>query len=365
MDTAQSKMFVRSLNNSAAKILIAFILARSALDVQELRDWTGMKRETIYDALRSLKELGKVDSQVLAHNRTVWLPSGDLLPGFRQLSEKGTSALQLSGFRTTVLGGGGGDSINLIKLDSPLPPQSQLSKKGTSALSQEKEGVPSAIEILRHTDLLFDGSVVATKDLDACAPMDVLAWCAYAYSNKRKLNAPAGLVRRRLADGDHPPGSMQLRWQEILPADFLEALDLITYVCEECQATFKKLAEFEAHELSHPPVEDTPVITVSVETVDESVTVPIHGNLNAERAWEKVLGQLQMEMPRASFDSWVKHSRAVRFHGNVLSIGVNNGDARDWLESRLASTVERLLVGILARSVSVEFVVAQLEIDDE
>ncbi len=361
METPEAKMFVRSLNNSAAKILIAFILARSALDVQELRDWTGMKRETIYDALNSLKELGKVDSQVLAHNRTVWLPAGDLLPGFRQLSEKGTSEPQLSGIGTSALGGG--DSINLIKLESPLTPQSQLSEKGTSDPSQEKAAYPSAVEILSHTDLLFNNSLVASKDLETCLPVEVLAWCAYAYSNRTRLNAPAGLVRRRLVDGVTSPGSMQLRWPDLLPENFLEALGLIQYVCDVCQAPIGKRAEFEAHELTHPPVVVPEVITVSMET-DESVKVPIDGRMNAQQAWASVLDQLQMETPRASFDTWVKHSRAVRFHGNVLSIGVHNAYARDWLESRIQSTAQRLLVGILARSVRVEFVVAAMESPD-
>ena len=239
METPEAKMFVRSLNNSAAKILIAFILARSALDVQELKDWTGMKRETIYDALRTLKELGKVDSQVLAHNRTVWLPAGDLLPGFRQLSEKRTTELQMSGIGTSALGGGG-DSINLIKLESPLTPQSQLSEKGTSEPSQEKAAFPSAVEILSHTDLLFNNSLVASKDLEACLPVDVLAWCAYAYSNRTRLNAPAGLVRARLQKDVPPPGSMQLRWPDLLPENFLEVLGLIKYVCDVCQAPFGK-----------------------------------------------------------------------------------------------------------------------------
>jgi hypothetical protein len=44
-----------------------------------------------------------------------------------------------------------------------------------------------------------------------------------------------------------------------------------------------------------------------------------------------------------------------------LTIGVRNGYARDWLESRIASTVCRLLVGILNdSSIAVEFVTAEL-----
>jgi chromosomal replication initiator protein len=79
--------------------------------------------------------------------------------------------------------------------------------------------------------------------------------------------------------------------------------------------------------------------------------------MNAEQAWQSVLGQLQMEMPRASFDTWVRDTKAVSYQNGTLTIGVRNAYARDWLESRLASTVSRLLVGIMNASVSVNFIV--------
>jgi chromosomal replication initiator protein len=80
--------------------------------------------------------------------------------------------------------------------------------------------------------------------------------------------------------------------------------------------------------------------------------------MNAEQAWQSVLGQLQMEMPKASFDTWVRDTRVVSYDENVLAIGVGNAYARDWLESRLASTVNRMLVGVMNRAVDVNFVVA-------
>lgn len=79
--------------------------------------------------------------------------------------------------------------------------------------------------------------------------------------------------------------------------------------------------------------------------------------MNAEQAWQSVLGQLQMEMPRASFDTWVRDTRPVSFQNGMLTIGVRNAYARDWLENRLAGTVNRLLGGILNGSVAVSFVV--------
>jgi chromosomal replication initiator protein len=79
--------------------------------------------------------------------------------------------------------------------------------------------------------------------------------------------------------------------------------------------------------------------------------------MNAEQAWQSVLGQLQMEMPRASFDTWVRDTKPISYQNGKLVIGVRNAYARDWLENRLASTVSRLLVGIVNASVNVDFVV--------
>ena len=90
--------------------------------------------------------------------------------------------------------------------------------------------------------------------------------------------------------------------------------------------------------------------------------------MNPSQAWQSVLCQLQLEMPRASFDTWVRDTHAVSLEGDVLTIGTYNPYARDWLKSRLTSTIQRMLIGILNQSVSVQFVVADSETqepDDE
>lgn len=79
--------------------------------------------------------------------------------------------------------------------------------------------------------------------------------------------------------------------------------------------------------------------------------------MNPEQAWESVLGQLQLDMPRASFDTWVRDTEPLSFEDGVMTVSARNVYARDWLESRLTSTVQRLLIGILNQSVSVRFVV--------
>ena len=79
--------------------------------------------------------------------------------------------------------------------------------------------------------------------------------------------------------------------------------------------------------------------------------------MKAEQAWQSVLGQLQTEMPKASYDTWVRDTQVLSYEDGLLTIGVDNAYARDWLESRLASTVNRLLVGVMNRSVEVKFIV--------
>jgi chromosomal replication initiator protein len=81
--------------------------------------------------------------------------------------------------------------------------------------------------------------------------------------------------------------------------------------------------------------------------------------MKAEQAWQAAIGQLQMEMPKAAFDTWVRNTEFVSYEDGCFIIGVQNAYARDWLENRLASTVKRILTGIMNRTVEVRFSVWQ------
>lgn len=81
--------------------------------------------------------------------------------------------------------------------------------------------------------------------------------------------------------------------------------------------------------------------------------------MNANQAWQAARGQLQTDMPKAAFDTWVRNAEFISFEDGHFVIGVPNAYARDWLQSRLSSTVVRLLTGILNRTVEVRFIVWQ------
>ncbi|HKY79615.1 MAG TPA: chromosomal replication initiator protein DnaA [Anaerolineales bacterium] len=81
--------------------------------------------------------------------------------------------------------------------------------------------------------------------------------------------------------------------------------------------------------------------------------------MNASQAWQAALGQLQVEMPKGTYDTWVREAELVAYEDGAFVIGANNAYARDWLEGRLKSTIARLLTGMMNRTVEVRFVVWQ------
>jgi hypothetical protein len=84
---------------------------------------------------------------------------------------------------------------------------------------------------------------------------------------------------------------------------------------------------------------------------------PSQSNHSTEQLWEIALGQLQLQMTRATFESWVKDTHIVSQNGDMLVVGTKSDFAKDWLENRLYTTVSRTVTNILGRSVTVSFVV--------
>jgi len=83
--------------------------------------------------------------------------------------------------------------------------------------------------------------------------------------------------------------------------------------------------------------------------------------MNASQAWQATLGQLQMEMSKAAFETWVRDSQLISHEADTFTVGVHNAYACDWLKNRLSSTVTRLLSGMMNRPQAINFVIWQNE----
>jgi hypothetical protein len=89
---------------------------------------------------------------------------------------------------------------------------------------------------------------------------------------------------------------------------------------------------------------------------DPSIHEPLSpSGMTAARAWSAVLRELQMDMPKAAYDKWVRRAVLLSARDGTFVIGAYNGFARDWLESRLTRTITRLLAGSCNRAMEVKF----------
>jgi len=148
-------------------------------------------------------------------------------------------------------------------------------------------------------------------------------------------------------DGDTPTETVEDAGDT--STEIVEAVESTsTETVEISKGTSTKIAE----DTSTEPVE-TKENTNKARTAKERSASP----LPERNAWQAALGELQLQMTKATFDTWVRNTRLVSCQDGVFVIGAQNEFTRDWLENRLLTTVERTLVGIVGHPVEVRFVV--------
>ncbi len=81
--------------------------------------------------------------------------------------------------------------------------------------------------------------------------------------------------------------------------------------------------------------------------------------------WQTAYGELQLQIPREAFDTWLRTARLIAHEDGTFIIGVHNIYAREWLEHRLKKVIVRTLSQVAQRVVEVRFVVAAEPAGDE
>lgn len=77
---------------------------------------------------------------------------------------------------------------------------------------------------------------------------------------------------------------------------------------------------------------------------------------SAKEIWERVLGELQLQVSRANYITWLKNSYGVDCRENIFTVGVPNAFIAEWLTKRLHSLVRKTLAQLLGRDIDVQFI---------
>ncbi len=79
--------------------------------------------------------------------------------------------------------------------------------------------------------------------------------------------------------------------------------------------------------------------------------------MDAYQIWQATLGQLQLQLAKPTYDTWVKNTQGLSYEDGVLVVGVHSAYAKDWLENRLYAIIQRTVTEVAQRTTSVRFVV--------
>ncbi len=101
-----------------------------------------------------------------------------------------------------------------------------------------------------------------------------------------------------------------------------------------------------------------------VGSVDTTIEATTHSFETAQRQWQAALGELQLQMTRATFDTWLQGSRVVACEGPEFVVHVRHAYAVDWLENRLLPIVERTLQRHAGPEAKVSFTARAPECED-
>jgi chromosomal replication initiator protein len=79
--------------------------------------------------------------------------------------------------------------------------------------------------------------------------------------------------------------------------------------------------------------------------------------MKPDLVWSAALGELQLQMTQATFDTWLRGARFLKYEDGSFVVGVKNGYAKDWLEHRLLPTIKRTLTRLAGCATDIHFVV--------
>jgi len=77
---------------------------------------------------------------------------------------------------------------------------------------------------------------------------------------------------------------------------------------------------------------------------------------DASRAWQAVLGRLELEVTTQNFTTWLKGTRALRLEGETLVVEARTAFNCDWLNQRLIVVVQRAVYQVTGEELRVLFV---------
>ncbi|MCL2706663.1 MAG: chromosomal replication initiator protein DnaA [Dehalococcoidia bacterium] len=76
---------------------------------------------------------------------------------------------------------------------------------------------------------------------------------------------------------------------------------------------------------------------------------------SAKEIWEAALGEIQLQVSKSNYSTWFKGTEGLAYDGDKFLVGVPNTFISEYLEKSQRSLIEKTLIGLIHRGVSVRF----------
>jgi hypothetical protein len=200
------------------------------------------------------------------------------------------------------------------------------------------------------------------------------AWFLYAETQPNLID-PQGYVIKRLLANDPPPKEFvtfakldDATWSlfEATASALRSGQPLTTHIAPELIDTFTSWADIYA---GLDPVETKYLLSLLArqpETTPELPPVlpsPVKSDDPkrdlARSLWQATLAQLQPQMTKQTFDTWLKQTEVLDYRESEFVIDAKSAFAKDWLENRLIKTIEAALTSVVGEPTRVRFALAK------
>jgi hypothetical protein len=196
------------------------------------------------------------------------------------------------------------------------------------------------------------------------------AWFLYA-ETQPNLTDPQGYVIKRLLANDPPPKEFEAfarlddaTWSlfEATALALRSGQPLSTGIAPELKETFVSWASVYA---GLDPAETNYLLARSISEQSEqdkpsavSEGWEKSGDPKRDLArslWRATLAQLQRQMTKQTFDTWLKQTEVLDYREREFVIDAKSAFAKDWLENRLIKTIEVALSSVVGEPTRVRF----------
>ena len=87
--------------------------------------------------------------------------------------------------------------------------------------------------------------------------------------------------------------------------------------------------------------------------------------MDTKQLWKKCLASIELEVSKATFNTWFKGTCVIKEEGGVVFVGVPNEFVRDWLKTKFHKLITKSIADTYENMRAVEYIISKISVGEE